>query len=308
MKATYDVPRTLSQQCWQYEREVPGGIVVGVDGSPESLAALNTGAAIARRWKCSLHVMMVLAPFPSYRINPGAKLGADDIEQLRVSIKDAELRELLESVEPEETWTRQVTVGDPARLLVSVAERRGADLIVVGRSHHGVMDRIAGGETALKAMRRSTVPVVAVSEEIDRPKAIVVATDFLESSTSAAKLALELLGISGTLYLVHVDAPVELFPNGFALPGESHFPGDAIVRFRRLVGELGSHPGVLVQQAVLNGAPTHEIIEFARRVGADLIAAGTHSHSRLDRLLLGSVATGLVRNAPCGVLVMPGNA
>jgi nucleotide-binding universal stress UspA family protein len=46
-------------------------------------------------------------------------------------------------------------------------------------------------------------------------------------------------------------------------------------------------------------------MQFAQRVGADVIAAGTHSHSRLDRLLLGSVATGLVRNATCGVLIVP---
>ena len=305
MKTVSDVPRTVSHQCWEYERQIPGGIVAGVDGSRESIAALRTAAAIARRRNCCLHVMMVLTPFPSYRINPGSELGADDIEQLRIGLKDAELHDLLESLEPEESWTRQVTIGDPARLLVSVAERRGADLLVVGRSRHGIIDRIIGEETSLKAMRMSAVPVLAVCEEIDRPNAVVVATDFLESSTRAARVALELLKSEGTLYLVYVDLPVEIFPNGFALPGESRFPGDAVARFRRLIGELAAPPGVLVQQTILNGAPTHEIIEFAQRVGADLIAAGTHSHSRLDRLLLGSVATGLVRNAPCGVLITP---
>ena len=305
MKATSDFPSAVSQQCWEYERQVPGGIIAGVDGSRESIAALKTAAAMARRRKCCLHVMMVIAPFPSYRINPGASVGAEDIEQLRISLKDAELRDILESVEPEESWTRQVTIGNPARLLVSMAERRDADLIVVGRSRHGVMDRITGGETTLKIMHMSSVPVLAVGEAIDRPKTVVVATDFLESSTHAAKLALDLLGITGTLYLAYVDLPVELFPGGFALPGESRFPGDAAARFGRLVGELGAHPGVRVEQTVLSGIPTNEIIEFARRVGADLIAAGTHSHSRLDRLLLGSVATGLVRNAPCGVMIVP---
>ena len=308
MEATSTTPRNRSEQCWEYERQLPGGIVVGVDGSPVSIAALRTGAAMARDRKCALHVMSILTPFPSYRINPGADVGADDIERLRISLKDEELRELLKATKPEESWTCQVEVGDTAEWLTSVAERRGAELIIVGRSRHGLLDRVTGGETALKVMHASQVPVLAVDAELERPRGIVVATDFLESSARAAKVALGLLGKSGTLFLVYVDLPVELFPNGFALPGESRFPGDAVSRFRRLIGELGEHPGVLVEQAVVNGAPTREIIQFAERVGADVVAAGTHSHSRLDRFLLGSVATGLVRHAPASVLVVPGTS
>jgi nucleotide-binding universal stress UspA family protein len=67
-----------------------------------------------------------------------------------------------------------------------------------------------------------------------------------------------------------------------------------------------SHPpGVLVEPVVLNGTPVAAITEFAERVGADLVATGSHGHSRIDRLLLGSVSTGLVRNAHCAVLVAP---
>ena len=305
MEATSNIPRTCSQQSWEYERQIPGGLVAGVDGSPVSILALRTAAAIARRKRCALHAMMALSPFPSYRINPRAEVGAEDIEQLRRSLKDGELRDDLDALRPEESWTRQVEIGSPEEWLPSVAKARGAELIVIGRTRHDILDRITGGETTLRIMRASDVPVLAVNEEIERPTSIVVAADFGESSTCAAKLALDLLGKSGTLFLVYVDIPVELFPNGFALPGESAYPGDAVSCFRRLCGELGAHPGVIVEQAVLNGMPTREIIRFAQGVGADIIAAGTHSHSRLDRLLLGSVATGLVRNAPCGVLIAP---
>lgn len=305
MEATSKTPGICSQQSWEYERQIPGGIVAGVDGSPLSIAALRTAAAIARRKKCALHAMMALPAFPSYRINPRAEVGAEDIEQLRISLKDEELREDLDAVQPEESWTRQVEIGSPEECLASIAKARGAELIVIGRTRHDILDRITGGETVLRVMRASHVPVLAVSEEIKQPTAIVVATDFGDSSIRAAKLALELLGKSGTLFLVYVDIPIELFPNGFALPGESVYPGDAVACFRRLIGELGAHPGVLVEHAVLNGVPTREIIRFAEGVGADIVAAGTHSHSRLNRLLLGSVATGLVRNAQCGVLIAP---
>jgi hypothetical protein len=50
------------------------------------------------------------------------------------------------------------------------------------------------------------------------------------------------------------------------------------------------------------GAPDVEIAQLASDIGADLIVVGTHRRRGLDRLLLGSVAGSLVRNAPCPVL------
>jgi nucleotide-binding universal stress UspA family protein len=55
-----------------------------------------------------------------------------------------------------------------------------------------------------------------------------------------------------------------------------------------------------------SGTPHHEIVVCARETDADLIIIGTHGHSGLDHLLLGSVAERVVRNAPCPVLVVRG--
>lgn len=302
---TTETTSKLSHQAWEYERQAPGGIVVGVDGSKESIAALNAAAAIARSKHRCLHAVTVLPPFPSYRITSGVDSSTGDVNNLRVSLKSSELAVIMNALEPEEGWSHEVVIGRPARALADLAESRCAELLVVGRHQHGTLDRILGGETTLQTMRLSCVPVLAVGTKMDAPKTALAAIDFSPGSVAAAREALALLGTSGTLYLAYVEPPAELLPEGFSLPSDDRFPGDIAVWFRRLIEQLGEHPGVLIETSVLTGRPVSCVLEFAERVGADIIAAGSHGHTRLERFLLGSVSTGLVRNAQCAVLVAP---
>jgi hypothetical protein len=51
-------------------------------------------------------------------------------------------------------------------------------------------------------------------------------------------------------------------------------------------------------------SPAHEIAQLASDLEADLVVVGTHGRRGASRLLLGSVAEGVVRLAPCAVLVV----
>ena len=58
---------------------------------------------------------------------------------------------------------------------------------------------------------------------------------------------------------------------------------------------------------VIMGFPRRAISEYAKEWRADLIVAGSHGHSAIGRFLLGSVAQGILRTAPCSVeIVRPG--
>ena len=58
-------------------------------------------------------------------------------------------------------------------------------------------------------------------------------------------------------------------------------------------------------RTVVVGRPAAEIVRFAREHEADLIVMGTHGYGSVKRLLLGSVADQVIRQAACPVLVVP---
>jgi nucleotide-binding universal stress UspA family protein len=72
----------------------------------------------------------------------------------------------------------------------------------------------------------------------------------------------------------------------------------AAIQARGVAAEVASRPG-----------PAGEIVAaVAAEHDADLIVVGTHGHTGIARILLGSVATSTLRHAPCDVLVVRGDA
>ena len=63
-------------------------------------------------------------------------------------------------------------------------------------------------------------------------------------------------------------------------------------------------PNIPVEHVFLRGDPASQIVRYARESGADLIVMGTHGRTGLERLLMGSVAEKVMREAACSVLVV----
>jgi nucleotide-binding universal stress UspA family protein len=60
-----------------------------------------------------------------------------------------------------------------------------------------------------------------------------------------------------------------------------------------------------LETRIVPGLPAEEIVRQAVTAKADLVVMGTRSRSGLKRLMLGSVADGVVRACECPVLVVP---
>jgi nucleotide-binding universal stress UspA family protein len=63
-------------------------------------------------------------------------------------------------------------------------------------------------------------------------------------------------------------------------------------------------PNIPAHHVFLEGDPATEIVRYAADAGIDLIVMGTHGRTGLERLLMGSVAERVMREAPCSVLVV----
>jgi nucleotide-binding universal stress UspA family protein len=73
---------------------------------------------------------------------------------------------------------------------------------------------------------------------------------------------------------------------------------------RQAVTDVANKFGVSVESRVLRGIPSEDIIRVAQDLATDLVIMGTHGRAGVSHLLLGSVAEGVVRKAPCPVLTV----
>jgi nucleotide-binding universal stress UspA family protein len=138
------------------------------------------------------------------------------------------------------------------------------------------------------------------------PSLVLAAIDFTKSSVNAAKLAARLMAPNGTLILAHVSA----FDDSNAGEGSLAALYDAGVedKLDACRREIHRETRRRIETAVLSGEVVGKLVEHANREHCDLIAVGGHHLRLVDRILLGSVRSGLLRSASCSVLIGPQQA
>jgi nucleotide-binding universal stress UspA family protein len=137
---------------------------------------------------------------------------------------------------------------------------------------------------------------------------ILVPLDFSEYADAILEWAAHLAEEhKSTLILMHAyHLPVEFQQmEGAYLPAEfwTQVKTEAEKALEGHAAKLRSK-GVSVETEVIEGYPATAIEEEALRQEADLIVIGTHGHTGLKHLLLGSVAERVVQKAPCPVLTV----
>ncbi len=79
---------------------------------------------------------------------------------------------------------------------------------------------------------------------------------------------------------------------------------DAEKRLSELV-EHAKAKDLLQERLIVTGQPAEEIVSWAAAKNVQVIIVGTHGRRGLERLLIGSVADRVLRQASCAVLVVP---
>ncbi|HZT14547.1 MAG TPA: universal stress protein [Gaiellaceae bacterium] len=149
-------------------------IVVGYDGTSPAERALARAAELARAFGSTVIVADVAAPAPVEAM-PGAfgltpYLTTTPENELRVDeAMWQQHRGRVESFFADTGIAHEFdgVVGDPAAEIVDVAERRNADLIVVGTREPGLLDRLLAGSVSQGVARRARCDVLIVHPQLD---------------------------------------------------------------------------------------------------------------------------------------------
>jgi nucleotide-binding universal stress UspA family protein len=282
-------------------------ILVATRGTPTSDAALRVAAAIAARQGDRVEVVAVLEPLPI--LDAGfapAIVPYDAFDQQRGEDLTERVKGQIAAVTgSSEMWPIQVRIGSPAGEIAKASRASDVVMVVLGVGRHSPADRIFGGETALKVSRTAPVPVYAVAPGRDKlPRRAVVGMDFSASSIEAARQAMRLLEAPAQLSLVHVSPALEIPPIALE-EWQAMYARGVMEGFEKVKVKLAPPPGITVDTVTLSGEAAEEILRLATHLNADLIAAGSHGHNFIERVLIGSVATKLLRATPCSMLLVP---
>lgn len=288
-------------------RVATGPILVATDGSADADAAFVAARLFTAHTGADTEVVAVLEMLTVTDPYTGLVPPSPDLTRARRDALEArahEQRARLAGVAVD--WPIHILEGDPAREIARLARAEHAGLITMGRGRHMVLDRLVGGETVLRVLRLATVPVFAAAPElVELPRRIVVGIDFSPYSLRAARTALALAAPDAVVYLAHVVPRLELMAAGLE-SWDANYERALPLAFARVAERLDAVSDVQIEPVTLRGNAGNALIEFAAAARADLVVAGSHGYGFINRLILGSVATKLVRGATCSVLCVPG--
>jgi nucleotide-binding universal stress UspA family protein len=211
--------------------------------------------------------------------------------------------------------------GDPVGGIADAAKRQDAQMIVLAPAHRAMLEALWHPRVTSGLLGHATVPLFvlppiapeqAAPEILSAPDAkVIVALDGSENAEAALPLAKQLAqSYQRPLVLVRVVAPVFMLGAGVeslearraaqhAEEGEAH---------RYLVGmrqRIAAETPLTVETIELVGPVADQLAYLAASHHGSVLVMGTHGHSGLRRVVVGSVAADVLRRATTPLIIVP---
>ncbi|MCP2315576.1 Nucleotide-binding universal stress protein, UspA family [Nocardia amikacinitolerans] len=284
-------------------------VLVGVDGSAGSTAAVIWAAQTAARHRAPVHLLHIVDVVADY--GPGAAEPLTAVDYARLTehgraLLDAAAREVEKAsaefggVELRAELMQAVTTP-------SLLERtEGARMVVVGTRSRGTLQRALLGSVSSALARRAHCPVAVVREGIEfspevRARPVIVGVDGTEVSEPAIGIALaEAAARQVDLVALHVWTGVEL-PERYGVDPDATAADLHYVLAESLAGWQERFPGVRIHREVVKDRPERALRE--RSEGAQLLVVGTRGRGGFASMVFGSTSQSLVLSANCPLII-----
>ncbi|OYP19870.1 universal stress protein [Streptomyces sp. FBKL.4005] len=287
-------------------------MIVGVDGSASSLAAVDAAAREARLRSTSLCIVHAFGR-PSAHMPSGAAPWSPADHGLEPMVHGQLVRaeERAHAAAPGVEITRSVVAGDAIEVLET--ESRSAALTVVGSRGLTGFSGMLLGSTAVHLAAHGHGPLMVVRGRTDPAGLVLLAVDGSPAGERAVEFAFAEAALRGApLVALHVWNTW----SGRAYEG----PGDPLTAVvadadqlreaeqelldRTVTGWQESYPEVGVERRLVRSRIRNALIDASRE--AQLVVAGARGSGGFTGLLLGSVSQALLHHAHCPVTVVRG--
>jgi nucleotide-binding universal stress UspA family protein len=279
-------------------------ILVATAGDDESTGAVRAASLLARRMGGDVEVLTVVTPFPS-ALPTGlmmATAAEADEESRKMAIERVHAQ--LKDIRGAARWPVHAAVGWPVDSIVEAARRWHASLVVMGIGEHSAKARLFGSETAIGVAKHTGTPILAIPAGFMRaPMNAFAAIDFTPSSIDAARLAARLMPPTGSVTLIH--ASIFAKPSTEVGSVMDLYATGARDRLAAIAEQLTHETHRRVKTLLADDKVANVLMSVADGQKADLIALGSQERGLIDRVLLGSVRTRVLRNTVCPVLIVP---
>jgi len=202
-----------------------------------------------------------------------------------------------------------IVVGSLVAEVIKAAKKEESDLIVIGRSHKGVLEHLYSGSDVTELLRRAATPVlvykhlsetvISIAKPFERP---LLAMDWSPASMKAVAYLKELKDVVQEISVVHVVSEKDL--KGTSAMSVQQTRKQARKKLEEICDMFASE-GIEAREHVYIGEPEEEIEKAAKECQSTMIVLGSSAKMAWVEKWLGSIPQSIAEKSMYPTLLIP---